>query len=476
MTVGIYIRVSTDEQAKEGYSLSAQRERLKAFCIAQDWHDFKFYVEEGVSGRTTKRPKLKELLQHVEQGSINTLLVYRLDRLTRSVRDLHNLLDKLDKNGCTFKSATEIYDTSTAMGRMFITIIASIAQWESENLGERVRMGQIEKARQGEWSAQPPFGYNKIDKRLIINPEEKEVILDMIEKVKSGYSMRKLALYLESTEIKPVRGKQWHITSIRDMLTNPALYGAMRWRDEIIEDTHEGILTKKEFEKLVQLISSRRNHKKRDVKSIFIFQMKIKCPTCGSHLSSERSVYTRKSDKTQVETNNYRCQVCALANRKPPFRISELKLENALMEYMKDLILDVPKDVVGKNKNQSEAKKLIDSINKLENQRNKYQRAWAQNLMTDKEFTDLMNETKGLLEELKLKLSEVQDVSIINIDHEEVKLVAKSFISIWDSMTSLEKKSFVEQFITSIDVEKISGKIGRGFRDHVYEVTNVNFV
>lgn len=475
MTVGIYIRVSTDEQAKEGYSLSAQRERLKAFCIAQDWHDFKFYVEEGVSGRTTKRPKLKELLQHVEQGMIKTLLVYRLDRLTRSVRDLHNLLDKLEKNGCTFKSATEIYDTSTAMGRMFITIIASIAQWESENLGERVRMGQVEKARQGEWGAQPPFGYDKVNKRLVINLEQREILLDMIEKVKSGYSMRKLALYLEGTEIRPVRGKRWHITSIRDMLTNPALYGAMRWRDEIIENTHEGIMTKKEFEKLVRLISSRSNYKKRDVKSIFIFQMKIKCPICGSHLTSERSVYTRKLDDVQVENNSYRCQVCALANRKPPFRISEKKLEKALMEYMKDLRLDVPKETVSKDKKQTETKKITDSITKLENQRNKYQRAWAQNLMTDKEFTEMMMETKSILEELKTKLTENQDVPFIKIDHDEIKMVANSFIGIWDSMTPPEKREFVERFIIDINVEKISGSVGQGWRDHVYEVTNVSF-
>ena len=475
MTVAIYIRVSTDEQAQEGYSLSAQKEKLKSYCIAQDWKDFKFYVEEGVSGKTTKRPQLNELLKHVKQGSIKTLLVYRLDRLTRSVRDLHKLLDTLEKYGCTFKSATEIYDTSSAMGRMFITIIASIAQWESENLGERVRMGQIEKARQGEWSAPIPFGFNKVNEKLEINESEKDVLLDMIDKVRSGYSMRKLALYLDAVGPPPVRGKQWHITSIRTMLTNPVLYGAMRWRDELMENTHEGIITKMEFEKLCRLISSRSNTKKRDVKSIFVFQMKIKCPVCNSHLTSERSVYTRKTDNIQIENNNYSCQVCSLSGRTPPFRVSEKKLENALKDYMKDLTLEVPKDVMNTKKKKSETQKLVEAITKLEDQRNKYQRAWAQDLITDEEFTARMNETKGLLSSLKEQLDQSNEKTPYKINYEEIKETVKVFVAVWDSMEPKEKREFVERFIVSIHVEKISGTLGNGWRDSVYEVTNVEF-
>lgn len=475
MTVAIYIRVSTDEQAQEGYSISAQREKLKAYCIAQDWNDFKFYVEEGVSGKTTKRPQLAELIKHIKQGSIKTLLVYRLDRLTRSVRDLHKLLDTLEQYGCTFKSATEIYDTSSAMGRMFITIIASIAQWESENLGERVRMGQIEKARQGEWSAPVPFGFNKVNEKLQINETEKEVLLDMMDKIRSGYSIRKLALYLDATGRPPVRGKKWHIATIRAMLSNPVLCGSMRWRDELIENTHEGIITKEEFEKLGRLITSRSNVKKRDVKSIFLFQMKIKCPVCNNHLTSERSVYTRKTDDVQVENNNYRCQVCALAGRTPPFHVSEKKLENSLKDYMKELTLDIPKDVTNIKTKKSETQKLVEAITKLEDQRNKYQRAWAQDLITDSEFTDRMNETKGLLSDLKNQLDQSKEVTPYKINYEEIKATVKVFVAVWDSMETLEKREFVERFIVSIDVSKISGTTGRGWRDNVYEVTNVEF-
>lgn len=476
MSVGIYIRVSTEEQVSEGYSISAQREKLKAFCIAQGWEDFRFYVEEGLSGKTTKRPKLNELFNHIEQGSIKTLLVYRLDRLTRSVRDLHKLLDDLEKFDCRFKSATEVYDTSTAMGRMFITIVASIAQWESENLGERVRMGQIEKARQGEWSAQAPYGFKKVDKRLVHDPEQVEVLREIIDKIESGYSFRKLADYLTQRQIQNIRSNQWHVGSLLNLLSNPALYGSMRWRDEIIEGTHEGIMTKKEFNKLQSLISSRQNQKKRDVKSIFIFQMKIKCPECGSHLTSERSVYHRKTDDTQVENNSYRCQVCALKGVRPPFRVSEKYVIKSLMEYFKHF--EITERAVGDERKKiplGRMKELQKEITRIEAQRIKYQKAWSMDLMTDDEFTKQMMDTRRIIDDMRLEIETLQVEPIHKADIETVRETAQLFNANWDELTPLEKREFVERFIQYIEIERYGESRGKGFRDYVYEIKHIEF-
>lgn len=453
MTVGIYIRVSTEEQVKEGYSISAQREKLKAYCVAQDWKDYKFYVDEGISAKDMKRPQLKKLLKHIEEGKITTVLVYRLDRLTRSVKDLYKFLETFDKYKCTFKSATEIYDTGSAMGRLFITLVAAMAQWERENLGERVIMGQIEKARQGQYGAKAPFGFNK-DKNdvLYVNQEEKKIIMLMIEKVFSGKSIRQVGKYLDSIGIPPIRGYKWHIASILDILGNHALYGAIFWKGEIYENCHEPILTKEEYDRLQKVISSRKNHKIRETKHDHIFQMKIMCNGCNSRLVSERSWYYRKRDKQEVYTNQYRCGMCA-DNQKKPQSISETKLEKAFVEYMNNFTFnEIPEIREG---NDDEIEHLKKQINQIERQRTKYQKAWSMDLMTDKEFSDLMNETRDIYDELiKQQNKLIPKQEEFGEDKEKIKEIVNNFKKNWNKLEQLEKREFVSIFIEKIKYRK----------------------
>ncbi|OXS68744.1 recombinase family protein [Lysinibacillus sp. KCTC 33748] len=475
MTVGIYIRVSTEEQANEGYSISAQRERLKAFCTAQNWHDYKFYVDEGISGRDTKRPQLKKLMEDIRAGHIKVLLVYRLDRLTRSVRDLHRILDELEKYSCTFRSATEFYDTSTAMGKMFITIIAAIAEWESANLGERVSMGQVEKARQGEWLAQPPYGFYKDENdKLQINKEEIKAVKLMIKKIREGMSFRQLALYMDSSKYKPKRGYKWHIATLLSLLHNPALYGSMYWKDAIYENTHEGIMTKEEFEQLQKIISSRQNYKSRNVTSHFVYQTKIICPDCGSRCTSERTTWNRKTDKGVEVRNNYRCQVCALNHRdRSPFSTSEIKMDEALIEYMSNFTV-----MASKNENYNEDNNLSEIKNELkqiENQREKYQRAWANDLITDDEFKLRMDESRVRYESLQNELKNIEGAPQHPVDIERYKEITKSFNENYFRLNQEERRAFVQTFFESIKIEIIERSKGRGYRNQKIRIADISF-
>ncbi|PHG60677.1 recombinase family protein [Bacillus toyonensis] len=454
MTIGIYIRVSTEEQVRDGFSISAQREKLKAYCVAQDWDSFKFYVDEGVSAKDTNRPQLSIMLDHIKKGLINTVLVYRLDRLTRSVMDLYKLLDTFDKYNCAFKSATEVYDTSTAMGRMFITIVAALAQWERENLGERVRMGQLEKARQGEYSAKAPFGFDKNEhSKLIINPEESKVVLDMVRKIEEGYSIRQLANHLDDF-IKPIRGYKWHIRTILDILSNNAMYGAIRWSNETIENAHPGIITKDRFLKVQQLLSSRQNFKKRKTTSIFIFQMKLLCPNCGNHLTCERVMYHRKKDNKDIEHNRYRCQACVL-NKKKAFSSSEKKIEKAFLDYIDDYRFTTVPEL---KKEDGEKEILKKKLSKVERQREKFQKAWSNDLMTDEEFADRMKETKNTLEEIKKELYKSELNQNEKIDSDTVRRIVNDIKNKWSLLSSLEKKQFMNLFVKNIQLKKINEK------------------
>lgn len=467
MTVGIYIRVSTEEQVKEGYSISAQRERLKAYCVAQGWDDFKFYVDEGISAKNIERPQLRLMLDHIKQGMIKIVLVYKLDRLTRSVRDLYKLLDIFEEYDCKFKSATEIYDTTTAMGRMFITIVAALAQWERENLGERVRMGQIEKARQGEYAAKAPFGFDKdINHKLIVNADEADVVYMMIDRLKEGSSIRKIADYLNELNIPPIRGYKWHLRTILNVLHNHALYGAVQWSGEIVESVdNEALIEKKEFEVIQKLLRSRQNLKKRETHSIFIYQMKLVCPTCGNRLTCERRVYKRKRDKSVVESNHYRCQVCAL-NKRQAIGVSEKKIEKALLLYMSNDNFDVDPEVQKDDEQNKELEQLNYQLKKIERQREKYQKAWADDRMLDEEFNARMDETKEVMIELKKKKESIQPQKSEKVDVNKLKEIATDFKLNWSYMSQDIKKKFMNTIIEGIEFEKEEGSV---------TVTNVRF-
>src|SRR5699024_11503066 len=159
-------------------------------------------------------------------------------------------------------------------------------------------------------------------------------------------------------------------------------------------------MTKHEHDHLLKILSDRQHKRKRAVNSFFVYQMKLICPTCGNHLTSERSKYTRKTDNVLVEHNRYRCQVCALA-RRPAISCSEKVIDKAFVHHMKRLSID---DVPNIEKEKDPTEKLKTQIARVEKQREKYQRAWANDLMTDDEFADRMRETKKIMDEWKEEL------------------------------------------------------------------------
>src|SRR6266511_510264 len=178
--VAIYTRVSTEDQAKEGFSLDAQRERLQAYCLARDWAVAATYIDDGHSGRNTKRPAYQRMM--AERDRWDALLVIKMDRIHRNARNFMGMMDDLRDWGKDFVSATESLDTSTAMGRFVMDIIQRIAQLESEQIGERVYMGMLEAAQQGKFlGSSDPYGYRFDPKRgnLVVVRAEAEVVREI---------------------------------------------------------------------------------------------------------------------------------------------------------------------------------------------------------------------------------------------------------------------------------------------------------
>ena len=202
METGIYLRVSTEEQAQEGYSIRAQEQKLKDFARIKDWSIFKIYADEGISGKNiTERPAINEMIADIESGLVKNVVVYKIDRLTRSTADLIYLVDFFNQHGCAFNSLSESIDTQTASGRMFLKIIGIFAEFERENIIERVLLGIEKKVKEGYslCSRIASFGYEREygEKIQTIDENEAQVVRDVFDMyVNQGKSMLAIAKHM----------------------------------------------------------------------------------------------------------------------------------------------------------------------------------------------------------------------------------------------------------------------------------------
>ena len=163
--VGIYPRVSTEDQSRFGFSLDEQEESLKRLCEWKGYKIYKIYREEGVSAKSMNRPKFQEMIQDMKDGKINKIIVYKLDRLTRSIKDLETICSLLEEYHCDLESVAEEINTGNANGKFFIRMLTILAQLEIERTSERTKFGLVGAARKGHVSGSPPLGYTKKDKK-----------------------------------------------------------------------------------------------------------------------------------------------------------------------------------------------------------------------------------------------------------------------------------------------------------------------
>jgi len=221
-----YIRVSTEEQAKEGVSLDNQEAKIKAYCDSQDWKLVKVFSDEGFSGKDMKREGLKELVSFLEADHVDVVVVYKTDRLTRKQRHLYQLLEDIfEKKGVGFKSVTEPFDTTTAMGKGFLGMLGVFAQLEGDLISERTREALAYKIKQGEYLGSPPLGFEALEKELKKNNDELEVV-EEIFKLKKGrgknrLSLRQIAKRLNEVGFKSKRGTKFYHGTVSYILKNP---------------------------------------------------------------------------------------------------------------------------------------------------------------------------------------------------------------------------------------------------------------
>ncbi len=255
--VAVYTRVSTEDQAKEGFSLDAQRERLEAYCKARGWSIAKSYVDDGHSGRDVKRPAYQRMMD--ERATWDNLLVIKMDRIHRNSRNFMEMMENLQEWGKNFVSATESFDTSTAMGRFVMDIIQRIAQLESEQIGERVYMGMSQKARTGPGllGFNIPLGFDARDGELVVNDPEARLVREIFDRCLAGETSEQIAEALNAAGARSKRGGRWTHARILYVLHNPLYAGFLRWDGFTRPADHPAIVTPALFNRAQEALRSR---------------------------------------------------------------------------------------------------------------------------------------------------------------------------------------------------------------------------
>ncbi len=261
MRVAIYPRVSGHEQ-EDNYSIPEQIDRMKKYCAAKDWTIHKIYTDSGFTGSNLNRPGLQSLIKDAESGKFDMVLVYKLDRLSRSQKDTLFLIeDVFDKHNVFFTSITENFDTSTPTGKAFLGILAVFAQFEREQIRERTMIGKDSRAKEGKWHGSKwiPIGYDYTEGLLIPNEYETMQIREIADLFLKRTPVRTIANMMTEKGYVHKYG-EWEAKTIRRVLANPVNIGLIKNRDKWHKGIHKPILDQQTFD-AIQVIMNERKEK-----------------------------------------------------------------------------------------------------------------------------------------------------------------------------------------------------------------------
>jgi len=305
---GLYTRVSSRNQADADYSsLETQRERLEAYCHSQENYSvFRVYEDGGYSADSLDRPALKEMLRDVREGRLNCVLAYKIDRLTRSVRDFHQLMDLFDRCGVKFVSVTQSLDTQNPMGRLLRNVLLDFAQFEREMTADRTRDKMYQRAQKGLWNGgNVPYGYAVENKKLVIHSKEADSLRFMFHRFAEVPSLSRLRDELHRRGWNTRSGRPWSKMALDHILRNPIYCGLIRFNEERFKGEQEALIEEVLYAK-VQSLRRDRSHGSTKLSRVFLLKGLVRCSDCGSWMTPH---YTQKKHKdgSVYRIPYYRC-------------------------------------------------------------------------------------------------------------------------------------------------------------------------
>lgn len=444
--VALYVRVSTEEQAINGDSLRTQREELTRYALANGFHIYGIYEDDGFSATNLKRPALQRLLKDVEQNKINRILITKLDRLSRGVRNYYKVLDVLDEHEVFWQTIFEKYDSSTANGRLHINIMLSVAENESAQTSERIRSVFKTKLENKEIIAgKIPIGLRKENKRIIIDEDTKQVVIDGFNFCKETTSVyqtfQKLDLKYPELQLNYMR--------VYRMLTNKIYLGIKVTRYGEIKDFCPSLLDLDTFDTVQTIIQKNARKPSSNNADGYLFQGLLKCAECGYTLGGK--FYSKNVESSRYY---YICKRHLLSSQcSSSTNFNEQKIEQKLLQEFKIQLKKYISDYEYKQNNFKKTD-MSKEITSLENKLNKLKDLYIRDLIRIEDYEKDYKEYVFQLENLYKEQEKIET----NIPDNNLE-VLKSFLNqdfslIYNKMSRLEKRRIWLSVIDYITLDK----------------------
>lgn len=469
-SAGIYIRVSTFDQAREGFSLREQEERLKEFCKFKRYNIYKVYQDAGISAKNDKRPAYQEMIEDVKKGNINVIVALKLDRLTRSVYDIEKLMKFVNDYECDIDCMADESNTTTSNGHMVMRIMTSVSQNEIEKCSERTKFGMAGAIKNGHIPNRTGLGFKRENKKLVPDPLTKDIIVRIFDLYLEGKSHQAIANIYNKEK---VLGKtNWYDSTIQKILSNE-LYkgdyvnGKRTKHPTYYENVIEPIVSKEKWESCqYQKLRNARHYERT---ATYLFTNKLKCSKCGNFLGGHAT--TKTNGKKYYY---YKCNTCKTY-------FNEIDIEKELKAFMLELAKQ--DDLINnyytpfiKSKLEDKTEDYKKEIKDLDKQLDRIKTAYIKGVVKledfDKEIkhieyqkSDLEKRQKGQKQYEDLSFT-LNDLLIIQ-DIQEIEFYTNpDVLNNWSNKSKEDKQKIIGKYIDNITIEKKNNK---------FEISNIEF-
>ena len=469
-SAGIYIRVSTFDQAREGFSLREQEERLKEFCKFKRYNIYKVYQDAGISAKNDKRPAYQEMIEDVKKGNINVIVALKLDRLTRSVYDIEKLMKFVNDYECDIDCMADESNTTTSNGRMVMRIMTSVSQNEIEKCSERTKFGMAGAIKNGHIPNRTGLGFKRENKKLVPDPLTKDIIVRIFDLYLEGKSHQAIANIYNKEK---VLGKtNWYDSTIQKILSNE-LYkgdyvnGKRTKHPTYYENVIEPIVSKEKWESCqYQKLRNARHYERT---ATYLFTNKLKCSKCSNFLGGHAT--TKTNGKKYYY---YKCNTCKTY-------FNEIDIEKELKAFMLELAKQ--DDLINnyytpfiKSKLEDKTEDYKKEIKELDKQLDRIKTAYIKGVVKledfDKEIkhieyqkSDLEKRQKGQKQYEDLSFT-LNDLLIIQ-DIQEIEFYTNpDVLNNWSNKSKEDKQKIIGKYIDNITIEKKNNK---------FEISNIEF-